>query len=137
MQLTHEQKQQLRDEAKNGKVGIETLKTIQKFKAALIAEIHKTHKNLKEGKANAIGTIFGFMDDACFLARLATKYKDVFKEFHDLEAEERNELHLYFVECLKSEGFDVKSDSFEIVEAIDEFEFQLQEFLTKIAKFKK
>jgi hypothetical protein len=137
MKMTDDQKNLLREEAKSGTVGIETLKLIEKFKAGLISEIHKTHKNLKEGKTNALGTVLNFMDDACFLARLIRKYKDVFAESQDLDETEGKELHDYFIECLKSEGFNVDDSVFYLVTAIDEYELQTKHFLDVLAKFKK
>lgn len=136
MQITNEEKQQIRDEAKSGKVGIETLKLIKKFKSALIAEIHKAQKNIKEGKGNALGTIFNFMDDACFLARLIRKYKDAFAEIQDLDKQEADELHAYFIECLKADGFNIQDNIFELVEAIDKYEADTYKFLEVLTKFK-
>jgi hypothetical protein len=137
MKITDEEKNLLREEAKSGKVGIETLKLIQKFKAGLISEIHKTNKNLKEGKSNALGTVLNFMDDACFLARLIRKYKDVFAEAQDLDTTEEKELQDYFIECLKSEGFDMQDSFTYLIEAINEYEFQTKRFIDVLAKFKK
>lgn len=87
-------------------VGIETLKRVQEVKAKLIKQLHETIEAAQSRKVNAFGIAAAWLDDAWALGEVLGRYKKIALEFEDMDGIEATELKLYFIECLKKQGFD-------------------------------
>lgn len=94
--LNAKEKKALIEESKKSKFGIENLKKLQIWKAALIKEIWGLMDKAKKGRKPNGWDAFKFIDDAFDLGKIMKKYDEIGKEWTDLDESEKQELQQIF-----------------------------------------
>jgi hypothetical protein len=91
-----------------GKYGIFNLIRLQQWKAGILAEILRIIQRKKDGKTVNGWVALRFIDDFFEFGKLMKDYKEIGKEFKDLDSSERIELNKVFEESL-----DIPNDKLE------------------------
>lgn len=122
------------------KVGIETLKQIQKVKAKIIKQAVETYTNaINHTLGGFVNTAFSWVDEAIALGNVLGKYKKIGAEWQDLDGEEAKELQAHFIVCLKEQGFNSSDeDMLEMAIKINDYVMLTTNFFKEMAEhFKK
>ena len=123
-------------ELRGEKVGIETLKQIQKVKAKIIKQVVDTIEDAKNKTLGGVVSVAAsWIDDAIALGTVLGKYKKIGAEWEDMDGNEAKELQEHFIFCLKEQGFDDAMDLMGLATSINKYIFDSKEFFEHFASF--
>ena len=123
-------------ELRGEKVGIETLKQIQKVKAKIIQQVVDTIEDAKNKTLGGVVSVAAsWIDDAIALGTVLGKYKKIGAEWEDMDGNEAKELQEHFIFCLKEQGFDGAMDLMGLATSINKYIFDSKEFFDHLASF--
>lgn len=123
-------------ELRGEKVGIDTLKQIQKVKAKIIKQVVDTIEDAKNKTLGGVVSVAAsWIDDAIALGTVLGKYKKIGAEWEDMDGNEAKELQEHFIFCLKEQGFDDTMDLMGLATSINNYIFYSKEFFEHLAGF--
>lgn len=124
-------------ELRGEKVGIDTLKQIQKVKAKIIKQVVDTIEDAKNKTLGGVVSVAAsWIDDAIALGTVLGKYKKIGAEWQDLDGNEAKELQEHFIVCLKEQGFDGSDGALlDLAASINKYIFDSKEFFEHLSSF--